>query len=56
MLSMTRSGLRLQDPVLEQDEVDRTISVTLPFGSQREEAFLDAETCVPWNSTAKRMR
>jgi hypothetical protein len=46
LLSTTRSGVRLQDPDLTQDEIDRAISVTLPFGSQRPEAFLDAETCV----------
>ena len=51
LLSTTRSGVRLQDPDLTQDEIDRAISVTLPFGSQREEAFLDAETYFLWYDT-----
>ena len=51
LLSTTRSGVRLQDPDLTQDELDRAISVTLPFGSQREEAFLDAETYFLWYDT-----
>lgn len=51
LLSTTRSGVRLQDPDLTTDEINRAISVTLPFGSQREEAFLDAETYYLWYDT-----
>ena len=43
LLSIHRSGRRPQDPPLPVDELMRELSVTVPFGSQQEDAFYDAE-------------
>ena len=51
ILSIHRSGYRIQDAKLPHDEVMRELSVTLPFGSQRPEAFQDSETYYLWHDT-----
>jgi hypothetical protein len=43
LLSIHRSGRRPQDPPLPYDEERRELSVTVPFGSQQDDAFYDAE-------------
>lgn len=59
LLSIHRSGRRPQDPPLPADELTRELSVTVPFGSQQEDAFYDAEhfflvdpTLTPLNESA----
>lgn len=43
LLSIRRSGPRLNDPELPFDEKKRQLSKTIPFGSQSNEAFDEAE-------------
>ncbi len=43
LLSIHRSGRRPQDPPLPIDELRRELSITVPFGSQQDDAFYDAE-------------
>ncbi len=59
LLSIHRSGRRPQDPPLPVDELMRELSVTVPFGSQQDDAFYDAEyyflvdpSLVPLNESA----
>jgi hypothetical protein len=60
LLSIHRSGRRPQDPPLPIDELRRELSVTVPFGSQQDDAFYDAEhyflvddpSLVPLNESA----
>ena len=59
LLSIHRSGRRPQDPPLPVDELMRELSVTVPFGSQQDDAFYDAEhyflvdpALVPLNESA----
>lgn len=43
LYSIRRSGRRPQDPPLPIDELNRELSITVPFGSTQEDAFYDAE-------------
>ena len=43
LLSIHRSGRRPQDPPLPVDELMRELSITVPFGSNQDDAFYDAE-------------
>lgn len=44
LLSIRRSGRRVTDPELPDDEKQRELSISLPFGSQSPLAFDEAET------------
>lgn len=43
LMSIHRSGRRPQDPPLPIDELNRELSITVPFGSTQNDAFYDAE-------------
>jgi hypothetical protein len=43
LLSISRSGRRLHDPILPPDEVERQLSKVMPFGTQQDDYFDDAE-------------
>ncbi len=44
LTSIRRSGRRKFDPELPQDEKERELSITIPFGSQQTNAFDEAES------------